>query len=214
MNHKLVIFDWDGTLVDSTDMIVRCVQGAYQSMDKAVPDTNAVKGIIGLGLREGIETLSPGLADEMIAHLTEGYRQHFVESDKGHLPVFDGIPEFLSLLSDQGRSLSVATGKSRRGLDRSLARFSHSHLFQLTLCADETASKPNPLMLERTLDFYGLQPDQAIMIGDSVHDLKMAEDFGMDSIGVTYGVATREDLLPFNPLQIVDDVSSLSEIFK
>lgn len=209
-NYDLVIFDWDGTLVDSTDLIVRCMQSAFSDAQLSVPGDRDIRNIIGLGLNEAIVELNGVTAESKIKELRESYSFHFHKNDVHELDVFDGVYELLVSLQSQGRLSAVATGKSRKGLARGLSRFKQSDVFVTTRCADETKSKPHPLMLEEILDEVGVSLERAVMVGDSVYDLEMAQRLGMDSVGVTYGVHCVDRLNQFDPVVVVDDVSALS----
>ncbi len=208
--YDLVIFDWDGTLVDSTDLIVMCMQAAFSDAALAVPPKADIRNIIGLGLNEAIIELNGPTGDSVLESVRGFYSHHFHKNDVEELRVFSGVYELLNGLSHSGFLTAVATGKSRRGLTRGLARFQHSDLFVTTRCADETRSKPHPLMLEEILAEVGVEKERSVMIGDSVYDLEMAQRMGMDSVGVTYGVHDSMRLSAFDPVTIVDDVSSLS----
>lgn len=209
-HYDLVIFDWDGTLVDSADLIVRCMTSAFDDVSLVVPTEDAIKNIIGLGLNEAIVALNGQTSGAMIDRVRQAYSHHFIKNDVDELAVFDGIYALIQSLVDQSRMSAVATGKSRKGLDRGFSRFKGADRFITSRCADETQSKPNPLMLEQIVDELGVSKDRAIMVGDSTYDMEMAANFGMDSIAVTYGVHNAERLKQFNPVKVVDDVESLS----
>ena len=205
----LVVFDWDGTLCDSVLRIVLAMQAAAADCGVNVPLDKEVRHIIGLGLPQAMEVLFPETPDKHL-DLAKAYSQHFSESQTlPDVSLFAGIEDILAELKEAGATLAVATGKSRRGLNRVLSELGMQTLFAHTRCADETRSKPHPLMLQELLDEAWMTVEQAVMVGDSIYDLAMAEQAGMASIGVTYGVHTREQLLPHQPLAVVDDVGGL-----
>lgn len=205
---KLVIFDWDGTLFDSVGQIVASLQFAAQQFNQPLTDANA-KSIIGLGLPEVAQRLFPAVP-ELHADILQAYSEHYVANSVEDA-WFAGVSEMLYALKDQGIKLAVATGKSRKGLDRVLKQTNSLELFHATRAASETRSKPDPLMLAEILAETGIHAHEAIMVGDTSYDLEMALNIVMPSVGVSYGVHTSETLAKFNPLSIVNDVSSLHE---
>ncbi|HAA07219.1 HAD-IA family hydrolase [Acinetobacter schindleri] len=205
---KLVIFDWDGTLFDSVGQIVASLQFAAQQFNQPLTDADA-KSIIGLGLPEVAQRLFPAVP-ELHADILQAYSEHYVANSVEDA-WFEGVSEMLYALKDQGIKLAVATGKSRKGLDRVLKQTNSLELFHATRAASETRSKPHPLMLEEILAETGVHAHEAIMVGDTSYDLEMALNIVMPSVGVSYGVHTSETLAKFNPLSIVNDVSSLHE---
>lgn len=205
---KLVIFDWDGTLFDSVGQIVVSLQFAAQQFNQPLTDADA-KSIIGLGLPEVAQRLFPAVP-ELHADILQAYSEHYVANSVEDA-WFAGVSEMLYALKDQGIKLAVATGKSRKGLDRVLKQTNSLELFHATRAASETRSKPDPLMLAEILAETGVHAHEAIMVGDTSYDLEMALNIVMPSVGVSYGVHTSETLAKFNPLSIVNDVSSLHE---
>ncbi|GAA5558045.1 uncharacterized protein Rv2232 [Acinetobacter schindleri] len=205
---KLVIFDWDGTLFDSVGQIVASLQFAAQQFNQPLTDADA-KSIIGLGLPEVAQRLFPAVP-ELHVDILQAYSEHYVANSVEDA-WFEGVSEMLYALKDQGIKLAVATGKSRKGLDRVLKQTNSLELFHATRAASETRSKPHPLMLEEILAETGVHAHEAIMVGDTSYDLEMALNIVMPSVGVSYGVHTSETLANFNPLSIVNDVSSLHE---
>ncbi|MBS1235574.1 MAG: family hydrolase [Proteobacteria bacterium] len=197
MNRQfdLIIFDWDGTLMDSEAKIVRCMQAA--AVDVGIPDpgTAAIRDIIGLGLNEAMQVLFPEQAPVRRAELVERYRRHFLELDATDMPLFPGVPQGLTQLTQQGYLLAIATGKARRGLNRVLDDTGMSHLFVSSRCADEAFSKPHPKMLEDILDDTGVDAGRALMVGDTVYDMEMARNAKVAGLAVSYGVHARERLL-------------------
>ena len=203
---ELIVFDWDGTLFDSVGQIVASLQFAAQQFEQPLTP-EAAKSIIGLGLPEVAQVLFPTVP-ELHTDLLKCYGDHYVAHSTGDA-WFAGIAEMLYGLKNQGVQLAVATGKSRRGLDRVLNPTNSHDLFEITRAASETKSKPDPLMLAEILAFTGVKAEQAIMVGDTSYDLEMAQNIAMPRVGVSYGVHTPAVLQTFNPLTIADDVASL-----
>lgn len=206
----LVIFDWDGTLMDSVAQIVSSVKAAAQDLGVPEPSDEAARDIIGLGLPEAMRVLFPQVPEEDRLALRQRYAHHFVGGTGGQSRPFAGAEDLLRELDGQGRQLAVATGKTRIGLDRMLGVTGWGGYFAATRCADETASKPDPRMLRELLRELGVPVTRAIMIGDTTYDLAMAEALGMASIGVTYGVHDSERLLRHQPLALCDSVDALA----
>lgn len=202
---QVVIFDWDGTLMDSVAQIVASVQHAAQSVGLSV-SAEAAANIIGLGLPEAMAELFPHHA-ALRGQIQAEYSRHYVANSQTLL--FNGVHELLPQLQQSGALLAVATGKSRAGLDRVLHESGTQHYFAATRGADETASKPDPKMLIEIMDHLGVSPQQCLMVGDTVYDLDMAKRAGVRSIGVTYGVHTRAQLQAFDPIALVDSVTEL-----
>lgn len=202
---KLVIFDWDGTLCDSTAKIARCVQAAADSIGLPVLDDTTVKGIIGLGLFEACQTLYPDIEADDVDRLAQAYRHHFMQDDE-QPALYDGALEFMETLRSLSVPMAIATGKSRSGLDRVLGDMALGHWFAFTRCADETASKPNPLMLTELLTLAGCDARQAVMIGDTEFDLAMAAAIEMPRLAVTYGAHAPERLHPHAPELMTADL--------
>ena len=210
-SYQLIIFDWDGTLMDSQARIVACLRAAANDLKLTQLSEKQLKNIIGLGLREAILTLYPALTDDEVIHFSDRYRYHFVTANETPSGLFADVRELLEKLIAQGYMLAVATGKARRGLDLVLQETELKDLFHGSRCADETRSKPHPQMLEELLDDFGLSADQALLIGDTEYDLVMAASVNMDALAVTYGVHDKIDLLKHNPLACLDSISELSQ---
>ena len=210
MNQKieLVIFDWDGTLFDSAKQIVASLQFAAQQFEQPLTD-EAAKSIIGLGLPEVMQTLFPHVP-HLHQNLLECYADHYVTNSIGDA-WFSGVAALLADLKQAGLKLAVATGKSRRGLDRVLTQTNSHQIFDMTRAASETKSKPDPLMLQEILTELDVPVEAAIMVGDTSYDLEMAQNLKMRSIGVSYGAHTVETLQRYQPLVIVDDIQSLHD---
>ena len=205
-NIELVIFDWDGTLFDSVGQIVASLQYAAQQFEQPLTD-DAAKSIIGLGLPEVMQILFPQVPD-LQPDILQCYADHYVANSKGDA-WFSGVAELLADLKQQGLKLAVATGKSRKGLDRVLTQ-THSHqIFDITRAASETKSKPDPLMLQEILAELDVAVECAIMVGDTSYDLEMAENLNMPRIGVSYGVHSIETLQQYQPLTIAHNVQDL-----
>lgn len=210
---RLAIFDWDGTLMDSVGRIVACVQGAARDCELAVPAPAQIRQIIGLSLDVAMSRLFPLCSgatsgERQIAAIIDRYRHHYLH-DATPSPLFAGAGELLHDWQSRGLQLAVATGKSRRGLDRVLDETGLRPLFVTSRGADEARSKPDPLMLEQILDELELLPRQAVMIGDSVHDMAMAEAIAMPRIGVTWGVDSSDALSRHGPVAVVDSMTAL-----
>lgn len=207
---KLIIFDWDGTLMDSERQIVHCMQMAAHDLELVVPTYESVRHIIGLGLPEAIERLFPRHDADTRELIRQGYARNFVAESAGTSELFPGALELLHELRDRGMLLAVATGKSRIGLDRVLIKTGLTTAFDLTRTADETVSKPDPRMLYEILAETRLRPKDAVMIGDTTFDLEMARRAGMPRIGIAHGVHETKALRQHAPLAIVDDLFALA----
>ena len=184
--YELVIFDWDGTIMDSTGLIASCIQAACREMGLAVPDEAAAKWVIGLGIAQSMERVAPGLDASRTREFADRYRGHFLARDH-EAPLFGGIPGLLEDLRGRGLRLAVATGKSRRGLGRALASSGLAPFFEATRCADEGFPKPHPDMVLRILEETGVEASRAVLVGDTTHDLELAANAGVDAVAVTYG---------------------------
>ncbi|GHD45173.1 phosphoglycolate phosphatase [Marinobacter persicus] len=212
MNVNLVIFDWDGTLVDSVEHIADSLHQAATELGFPALERAAYRDIIGLGIVEALEQLYPGISADELQQMREGYARYFFKKQTGPQNVFAGMADVVADLRVSGRACSVATGKSRRGLEGALVSSGLGQHFEITRCADETRSKPDPLMLQEILAHYGHRPEQAVMIGDTRYDLEMAQRLGMPSIGVEWGVHGREVLEQFKPRAVVSSVDELRTV--
>lgn len=210
----LFVFDWDGTLIDSAEKIVGCMQRAAAEMRLDVLEPESIKNIIGLGLPEAILTLYPLLDESGVEEYRSRYSDHFVAADQVQCLLFPGAFETLSALKSTGHHIAVATGKSRRGLVRALAQQGWENLFDVTRCADETASKPHPLMLNEILAELTMSADAAVMIGDTEFDMAMACSAGMERIAVTYGAHEVERLRKYEPALCIDQLPLIIEYAK
>jgi phosphoglycolate phosphatase len=206
--YDLIAFDWDGTLFDSTTLIVRCIQAACRDIGVAVPSDADAAYVIGLGLHDALQHAVPGLPPERYPELGQHYRTHYWASQH-ELVLFPGIVELLNGLKDRGHVLAVATGKNRRGLDQALAQAELAGVFDASRTADETAGKPHPRMLLELMREFDVAPERTLMIGDTTHDLQMARNAGTASIGVGYGAHEHAAFEPFGPLFVAHSVAEL-----
>ena len=211
MNYQLLIFDWDGTLMDSEARIVACMEAACTDLKLPRPGKVAVRNIIGLGLEEAVHALFPNEHPATHRRLVERYRHHFLVADTTPSPLFPGVHTMLEELERHGYWLAIATGKGRAGLRKVLQESGLEKRFLATRCADETASKPNPSMIHELLDELGVEAEQALMIGDTEYDLQMARNAGTRALAVSYGVHSRERLLQYRPVACVDSIGELHE---
>lgn len=208
-DKSLIIFDWDGTLMDSVGLIVDAMRYAAQANGLTVTD-DATKSIIGIALVDAFPMLFPNDSDKyeaLLASYSKYYVQH-CDNDK----LFDGIKQLIESLHDQGKILAIATGKKRQGLQRVLPNSGIEPFFTVTKTADETAGKPNPLMLQEILTETGKAVEEAVFIGDSIHDIRMANNLGMDSIAVSYGCEKADVLAKENPTHLVHSIAELKTL--
>lgn len=204
----LLIFDWDGTLMDSAGYIVNALQRASEDLGLPVPTDRESRQIIGLGLTQALETLHPDLDAARYPELVEAYRRHYLGND--HLiPLFDGVVEGIADLAARGFTLAVATGKSSVGLSRALEVSGLGPHFAATRCADQTHSKPHPAMVLELLDQLMFEPERALVIGDTSHDLLMASNADVARLAVSYGAHERADLEPHAPLAVLDSFAEV-----
>jgi len=206
----LIAFDWDGTLFDSTTLIARCIQAACADVGTMVPSDEAASYVIGLGLAEALQHAAPGLTREQYPALADRYRHHYF-ARQHEIVLFPGTLEMLAALKARNHWLSVATGKSRRGLDEALRSADLLRHFDATRTADETASKPHPQMLHELMAEFGVEPERTLMIGDTTHDLQMAMNAGVASVGVSYGAHAPEAFGSFAPRFVAHSVPELGE---
>ncbi len=200
----IAIFDWDGTLMDSTGKIISCMQQAAERAGLEVLGDRVIANIIGLGLPEAVRTLYPHINADEAEALRSSYSHIFIHEDTSPCDLYPGVEEGLRRLEAAQIPLAVATGKSRRGLDRMLAMLGWQQRFVITRCADETASKPNPLMLRQILAAVGKSPACAVMVGDTEYDLAMAAAINMPSLGLEYGAHEAARLQAHKPALITD----------
>jgi phosphoglycolate phosphatase len=205
----LVVFDWDGTLFDSTALIVRCIQAACRDIGVPVPSEQQAAYVIGLGLHDALQHAVPGLPRERYPELGQRYRYHYFASQDA-LVLFPGTLDMLHALKARNHWLAVATGKSRRGLDEALKTVQLKGLFDGTRTADETAGKPDPLMLQQLMREFGTEPGRTLMIGDTTHDLQMALNAGTASVGVSFGAHDHAMFADFAPLHVAHSTAELA----
>lgn len=208
--YDLIIFDWDGTLMDSIGRIVSSMQATAATLRLPVPSAEAVRDIIGLSLEPAIGRLFGQLAAHDYARFLEVYRDQYVELNTTPTPLFGGVREMLGELSQQGYQLAVATGKARRGLDRVLQESDLQDAFVITRCADESRSKPDPQMLHEIMAHTKIPQARTLMVGDSIHDLTMASAAGVDGLGVDFGAHSAERLSACEPQTVLSHWSELS----
>ena len=204
----LLVFDWDGTLMDSAAAISNSLRLACADMRYPVPSEADAKFIIGLGLNDALARVLPDVPPSDYPALLERYRYHFLRRD-GDTTLFDGVPETLRDLKDAGFQLAVATGKSRRGLERAFDVLDIKPLFDATRCADEARTKPHPAMLLWLLDELNVPAGRTLMIGDTSHDMEMAQAAGVPRLGVTYGAHPLENLTQYDPVACVHTIAEL-----
>jgi phosphoglycolate phosphatase len=204
----LYIFDWDGTILDSTAKIVGCMQLAINDADIVMRDEQSLKEIIGLGLGEAILSLYPESDSNQINYLKERSSPHFIHADQTPGSYYPNVLDTLNALREQGHHLAVATGKSRKGLDRVLGNLDMGTFFHASRCADETQSKPHPQMLFELLEYFDIGSEQAVMVGDTEFDMAMAKAAGIERIAVSYGAHKVERLLPHD-VYLIDDFSEV-----
>lgn len=198
--YKLLIFDWDGTIIDSASRIISSMQAAARDCDFPVPSDEQVRNIIGLGMPEAIRELIPGVSDEGIESMRAQYGHYYLGEDNTPTPLFPGVQHSLESMHKKNMRMAVATGKSRRGLQRVFAQTGLGYIFETSRCADETTSKPHPHMLEEILAETGVSASEAVMIGDTEFDLDMGRRAGMDVIAMSYGAHSLERLQSYDPV--------------
>jgi phosphoglycolate phosphatase len=206
----LIAFDWDGTLFDSTGLIVRCIQDACRDLGARVPDDAQAAYVIGLGLRDALAHAAPDVPAERHAELGRRYRHHYF-ARQHELVLFDGTLAMLRALKSRNHWLAVATGKSRSGLDQALAQSELGTLFDATRTADETASKPHPLMLQELMAELGAPPGRTLMIGDTTHDLQLAANAGTACVAVSYGAHEPDSFADHGPLAVLHSTRELHD---
>lgn len=205
---ELLVFDWDGTLMDSAAAISESLQAACTELGLPVPSRERARYVIGLGLTDALAYVLPELPEADYPRVLERFRVHFLRRDAG-TTLFPGAADMIRELRDKGFMLAVATGKSRRGLDRALQATGLSECFDATRCADEGFSKPHPGMLEAVMDRLTTLPAATVMIGDTTHDLEMAKAAGVAAVAVTYGAHEHMALSACKPLAMVDELQGL-----
>ena len=207
---KLIVFDWDGTLADSTGIISHAIREALRDMGEPVPDEEAARYVIGLGLADALRTVAPALPAARHSELVAHYRTHYLAAEQD-IPMFAGAVDLLDELDRAGYFLGVATGKSRMGLDRVLTKNGLARRFHATRCADEGQPKPHPEMLLHLIDRLGVERTETLMIGDTTHDLLLARNAGVPAVAVTYGAHAREPLARLAPVGTAHSMAELAQ---
>ncbi len=210
--YDLIAFDWDGTLFDSTALIVRCIQEAVRDVGGTVPSAHDASYVIGLSLMQALAHAAPDVPKDKYPALGDAYRRHY-NARQNDISLFDGTLPMLHALRGRGHLLAVATGKSRNGLNEVLQRQVDGtvlgHLFEATRTADQTAGKPNPLMLHELMAELGVAPERTVMIGDTTHDLALARNAGVASVGVSFGAHAHEAFAEYAPLFVAHSTAEL-----
>ena len=209
--YRLLVFDWDGTLMDSVGTIVACAQATICGLGLPLPGEGVIRATVGLGLRETIERLQPGCDDILYERIVAAYRSHWHGTYRDLPLLFPEVRELLDGLAEAGYLLAVATGKSRRGLEHALEQSGLAGRFHSTRTADEAPSKPHPQMLWDLLEELGARQDEALMVGDTTHDLQMARSAGVAAVGVASGTQPRAELERLGPLACLERVGELAE---
>jgi phosphoglycolate phosphatase len=211
--YDLIVFDWDGTLMDSTAVIAGSIQAACRDLGLNIPDDETARHVIGLGLDQALSYAVPDLPEAMRPDLVARYRHHFLAQDEA-IPLFDGARETIVELHGKGYHLGVATGKSRAGLSRAMESSGMKNYFHATRTADHALSKPDPAMLLELMDELGTSAERTLMVGDTTHDVQMAQNANVDVVAVAYGAHTPQQLRESNPLALVDDFMELRAWFR
>ncbi|MEQ1527109.1 MAG: HAD-IIIA family hydrolase [Gallionella sp.] len=211
--YDLIVFDWDGTVMDSTAIIVNSIQLACRDVGLPIPDDEAARYVIGLGLDQALRHAVPTMTEAQRPEMVTRYRHHFLQQD-GAIPLFNGARETITELHEAGYQLAVATGKTHAGLTRAMASSDMTHYFHSTRTADRTFSKPNPAMLLELMEELDVSPERTLMIGDTTHDLQMAHNAKVDVVAVGHGAHSEEQLRALKPLTLVEDFVELKAWFK
>ena len=206
--YDLIVFDWDGTVMDSTAVIARSIQAASRDLDLPVPSDEVARHVIGLGLDQALRYAVPDAGAHQHHDLVARYRHHFF-SQENEMPLFEGAEQLMQELRADGFLLAVATGKNSNGLDRALKSSNMAQYFHSTRTADKTVSKPDPTMLLEILDELDVSAPRALMVGDTTHDLQMAINAGVESLAMTHGAHPEDQLLALKPLALLDDFAGL-----
>jgi len=207
--YQCIVFDWDGTLMDSIQKIVECLQSAAEDVDLPIPTVAAAKDIIGLGLQEAMLAIFGDISEQKVSEIVERYRFYFLEDNQTSQPLYPSVRSGLKILDETGVALCVATGKARRGLDRVMSKENLESLFFYTRCADESRSKPHPQMLLDILNHTALDSERVLMVGDTTYDMEMAAGANIDSVGLTHGVHSKQRLLSSGADQVFSNFDEL-----
>ena len=205
----LVVFDWDGTLFDSTALIVHAIQAACRDLDLPVPDDERASWVIGLSLRSAMQHAAPSITEAQLPLLVDRYRAHYL-ARQHDLALFPGVLGMLHALKKRHHWLAVATGKSRTGLDEALHAVELRGVFDATRTADETRPKPDPRMLHELMRHFGTDPQRTLMIGDTTHDLQLAANAGTPAVAVAYGAHRPSEFAGHSPLLVASSVAELA----
>ncbi|MBI1907313.1 MAG: HAD-IA family hydrolase [Rhodocyclales bacterium] len=208
-NYDLIVFDWDGTLMDSAGAIVHAILAACRDLGLPEPTEERARYVIGLGLADALAHAVPELSEDAYPEMVARYRHHYLSSDH-QLVLFPGVFAMIEQLAGSGRMLGVATGKSRVGLNRALGHSGLGPFFRSTRCADECFSKPHPAMLHEIMDELGVVPERTLMVGDTTHDLDMASNAGVAGLGVSFGAHAPEALAQTSAVAVVDTPAALA----
>ena len=209
--YRLLIFDWDGTLLDSIGAIVGCTRAALDELGLPDVEDAQIRAVIGLGLRETVETICPGCDEETFLAIVNAYRKHWLGGWDSRPVLFDGVEDLLADLARDGHVLTVATAKGREGLDNDLTRTGLAGRFETSRTVNESPSKPNPGMILEILDETGFGPDDCLMIGDTLHDLQMAANAGVAAVAVETGSGNRAEMLATAALACLPSVIELPD---
>ena len=211
--YDLIVFDWDGTVMDSTAIIAGSIQSACRDLDLTVPDDETARHVIGLGLSQALRHAVPDAPEAMYEPLVARYRHHFLAQDHA-IPLFEGARETIAELHEAGYALGVATGKNSAGLQRALESSGMKHYFHATRTAEQTFSKPNPAMLFELMEELAVSAGRTLMVGDTTHDVLLAQNAGVDVVAVAFGAHPAEQLLELKPLALMHDFSQLRAWFR
>ncbi|MDR3371154.1 HAD-IA family hydrolase [Rhodoferax sp.] len=209
-NFDLIAFDWDGTLFDSTAIIARCIQAAVRDVGGKEPSFEEASYVIGMGLMQALAHAAPDVPKELYPKLGDRYRHHYF-AIQHEINLFEGVLPLLAALKARGHLLVVATGKSRRGLDEALQTSTLAGVFDASRTADQTAGKPDPLMLQELMSEFDVPAERTLMIGDTTHDLQMALNAGCPSVGVSYGAHDHAVFEALRPLYVAHSVAQLQD---
>ena len=209
--YSLLVFDWDGTLLDSKAQIVNCMQSAIKDLDLESRSNDEITNVIGLGLEKAVLQLYPMMDMALVTKAAQTYREHYLYKDKTPSPLFDGTEAVIKKLREAGYDLAIATNKSRRGLDKGLSETGLNDYFPITRTADDAHPKPHPQMLEEILTDHNTQASKALMIGDSEYDLQLANNSNVDGLAVSYGVHGLMHLLKQDPVGFIDKIGQLPD---
>jgi phosphoglycolate phosphatase len=211
--YDLIVFDWDGTVMDSTAVIANSIQSACRDLALTVPSDEVARHVIGLGLDQALRYAVPSAGADKHADLVARYRHHFF-SQEGAMPLFDGAEQLMQELREEGFYLAVATGKNRNGLDRALKASKMEQYFHTTRTADQTVSKPDPTMLHEIMEELEIDAQRTLMVGDTTHDLQMAINAGVSSLAMSHGAHPEDQLLSLKPLALLHDFVGLRDWIK